>query len=86
MMMMRLDVSVWNDPDIVDVANVNVSEEVEGAVLSHLQPLGQDLQLRVVLLLGEVTVDELELQDEHDDRLKHGVGQALVVVGFELLK
>ncbi len=86
MVMMIFDLRMLRDRDIVDVADVNVPEEVEGSVLGHLQPLGQDLLLRVVLLLGEVAVDELELQDVHDNRLEQGIGQALVVVGLQLLE
>ena len=61
------------------VIEVDVAEEVERAVLVHLEALGLRLLPRVVLLVGQVGVDELQLEDEHDDRLEEGEREALEV-------
>ena len=59
------------------MCEVDIAEEVEGAELVDLEPFGEVFQLGIVLLLGQVGVDELQLQHEHDHRLEQRERQAL---------
>ena len=65
--------------EIAAAVEVDVAEEVQSPVLVQLEALGLRLLPRVVLLVGQVGVDVLQLEHEHDDRLEEGEREALEV-------